>query len=554
MIEELQIENLGVIERAHVEFSPGLTVLTGETGAGKTMVLSSLQLLLGQRADSSKIRAGENEAVVDGVFRVSPAILEQFDLTDETVVVSRKVSESRSRAYLDRRPAPVSALSDLAEHLAVIHGQSDQIELRSPRKQRELLDRFAGDAHADLLAQYAKAWNGAVAAKQTLDEFAQSLSDAESEIAQLSPVVQKVRALDPQPGEDEELRIEAERITNAEELRTGLATAYRALAGEDGSSLDGIGIAASQVQRVENLDPKLAEISRRLLSQLVELEAVRDDLGDYLENLNADPQRLEYVHQRRRAITSLLRGRALDVPALLKWTDEAEARLADLERRDDRVSELEEELHASQALVLKIGKELSAARLKAAKELSKLVDVELAGLSMKGAHLLVELKTREKPGPHGLEDVEMLLQAHREANPAPLGHGASGGELSRVMLALEVVLAEHGQAGSESLTYVFDEVDAGVGGRAAREVGARLARLAKGRQVMVVTHLAQVAAWADSHLLITKEGATTQVGRLTEDDRITELARMLSGSETSETARAHAAELREQVKVAQSGL
>ncbi|WP_072340933.1 DNA repair protein RecN [Actinomyces urinae] len=553
MIEELHIENLGVLESAHVEFSPGLTVLTGETGAGKTMVLWSLQLLLGQRADSSKIRAGQSQAVVDGVFTIDPNVLDEFDLESETVVVSRKVSQSRSRAYLDRRPAPVSLLEDLASNLAVIHGQSDQIELRSPRAQREFLDKFGGASHADLVQRYTDAWNQAVNAKRALDEFSRGLDEAEAEIAQLRPVVQKVRSLDLVEGEDEALRLEAERITNVEELRNGLALAYRALVGEDGAgSVDAVGLATGQVAKLEGLDPKLAEISRRLNAQLVELETVRDDLAEYLEGLNADPSRLEYVHQRRRAITALLRGRALDIPALLKWTDEAEARLDDLERRDDRMAELQAELANAQRQVIEDGRKLSNERHKLAHRLSKLVDAELAGLSMKDARLLVEFKEREKPGPNGLEDIEMLLQAHPDANPAPLGSGASGGELSRVMLALEVVLAEHSEASATNLTYVFDEVDAGVGGRAAREVGKRLARLARDRQVLVVTHLAQVAAWADSHLLITKSGATTEVSRLTEEERIVELARMLSGSESSQTARAHAAELRSQVKVAQS--
>ncbi|MDO5049686.1 MAG: DNA repair protein RecN [Actinomycetaceae bacterium] len=555
MIEELQIQNLGVIESAHVEFGPGLTVLTGETGAGKTMVLTSLQLLLGQRADSSKVRAGESEAIVDGVFNVDPNAQLSYDLENENVIVTRKVGLSRSRAYLDRRPAPVSALNELAPHLAVVHGQSDQIELRSAARQRELLDRFGGSANRELVKNYRAAWKAAVQAKADLDEFRESLAEAESEIAQLRPAVDKIRALDPQDGEEEELALEAERITNAEQLRTGLSVAYQAFAGDDGGGIiDALGVASSHVQRVEEYDPKLAEISHRMLEQLVELESVRSDISDYLSDLNADPARLEYVHQRRRAITSLLRGRALDIPSLLQWADEAEQRLEALENRDDKLAELEAELKAAQHRVIESGRSLSESRMKAADKLSKLVDTELAGLSMKDARLIVDIKRREKPGPHGLEDIEMLLQAHRDANPAPLGHGASGGELSRVMLALEVVLAEHGERDSGHLTYVFDEVDAGVGGRAAREVGRRLARLAKDRQVLVVTHLAQVAAWADSHVVITKEGATTSVTALSEDDRIVELARMLSGSESSQTARAHAAELRTEVKVAQSGM
>lgn len=557
MIDELHIRDLGVIEEAHLDLGPGLTVITGETGAGKTVLLTSIELLLGGRADTSKIRNGATEAIVDGVFSLDQQTVTDLNIDgviDTDVIISRRVTSSRSRAYLGRRPTPVTVLQELSPYLAVVHGQADQLNLRSNTYQREILDEFAGPEHAILLQTYRDAWKRAVQAKRARDEFEASLAEAESEIAQLVPVLDAIARLDPREGEEEQLRLEAERITNAEELRASLAAAHDLLSGgvEGLGAADALGQASAHLQKGEQLDPSLQQLTSRALAAGAELEALRDDITNYLDNLNADPDRLDEIHSRRRQITSLLRGRATSINELLEWASEARYRVDQWERKDDAMAELTAELEAAQHEILATGRSISRSRQQAARELSRMVDVELAGLSMKDAHLHVVLTARERPGPQGLEDVSMELQPHVDAAPVPLGHGASGGELSRIMLALEVVLAEQAPHTSHGQAYIFDEIDAGVGGRAAREVGRRLARLALSRQVLVVTHLPQVAAWATKHLLIVKDGATTSVTELTDEQRIVELARMLSGAESSTTARAHAAELLSQAKVAQS--
>lgn len=558
MIDELHIRDLGVIEEAHVELGPGLTVITGETGAGKTVLLTSIDLLLGRRADSTKIRAGADEAVVDGVFSLNPEVITDLDLEgvdDPEIIITRRLGTNRSRAYLGRRPTPLATLHELAPHVAVIHGQADQMNLKSSAHQRVLLDEFAGADNARLRSQYTQAWTAAVRAKRDRDAFEASLAQAESEIAELKPVLEKIDALDLHDGEEDELRIEAERITHAEALREALASAHALITGGNAEGLgasDALGQASAHLERAEQLDSSLSSLTSRILSVAADAEAIRDDIADYLDGLNADPQRLDDIHHRRRQITMLLRGRAADIPGLHEWAKEARVRVAQWENKDDELAQLNDALTSAQQEILATGRAMSESRRAAARKLASHVDRELAGLSMKGARLIVNVTPKKKPAPDGLDDIVMELQPHPDAAPVPLGHGASGGELSRLMLAIEVVLAERSPDQTHHHAYIFDEIDAGVGGRAARAVGQRLARLAQARQVLVVTHLPQVAAWATTHLMITKNGTTTTVKELTADERIVELARMLSGSETSRTARAHAAELLDDVKVAQS--
>ncbi|MDT3768062.1 DNA repair protein RecN [Gleimia hominis] len=551
MIETIHIENLGVIKEADLDLKPGLTALTGETGAGKTMVLTSLQLLLGQRAAPGKIRAGQEQALVDGVFVIDKQAANSLELDDDEVVITRKLMSSRSRAYLNRRPVSLSVLTDLAPKVAVIHGQSEQLTLRSKSRQRALLDEFAGEKHADLLSVFHEAWAQAVAAKQAKDAFEADLANAQSEVAALSGVVEQIDALDLKPGEDERLRVETERMVNAEQIRQGIAGAAQFLQSADVSAADALGRAAGMLAKVQQYGPQLAKLVARLESASAQVSDLTADVLSALSDLDADPARLDELQNRRRTINSLLRGRAVDVTGLLEWAQWARERLHQLNTSDEHVEALTAALVQAQQKVLEVGKKLSASRARAAKTFSKLVDTELAGLSMRGAHLGVDLPKRDKPGPDGLEDVRMLLRPHAQANPVELGEGVSGGELSRIMLAIEVVMAE-AQHGASNVTYVFDEIDSGVGGVAAREVGSRLARLARHRQVVVVTHLAQVAACATQHLVVEKEGATTRVRALHGQERIDEVARLLSGARGSKTARAHAAELIDAAKVAQS--
>ncbi|MDO5719946.1 MAG: DNA repair protein RecN [Actinomycetaceae bacterium] len=558
MIDELHIRDLGVIEEAHLELGPGLTVITGETGAGKTVLLTSIELLLGRRADSTKIRAQADEAIVDGVFSLSSQAVAELAIEgveEPEIIITRRLNPHRSRAYLGRRPTPLATLQELAPHVAVVHGQADQLNLRSSVHQRALIDEFAGPDHAELLDRYNRAWKAAVRAKRERDAFEASLAQAETEIEEIKPILDTIDALDLRDGEEEELRLEAERITHAETLREALVAAYRLLAGggpEGIGAADALGQASAHVERAENLDSTLNQLASRVMSLAADADALRDDIARYLENLKADPQRLDDIHSRRRQITTLLRGRAADIAGLHEWATAAAKRVAQWENKDDELAQLNDTLTVAQREILATGRAISQSRQAAARSLAKRVETELTGLSMKGARLIVSVTPKPKPAPDGLDDITMELQPHPDAPPVPLGHGASGGELSRLMLAIEVVLAEHTPHQKHQHAYIFDEIDAGVGGRAARSVGERLARLAQTRQVLVVTHLPQVAAWATTHLLITKNGTTTTVKELDSDERIVELARMLSGSDSSSTARAHAAELLNDVKVAQS--
>ncbi|MCS4484563.1 DNA repair protein RecN [Gleimia sp. 6138-11-ORH1] len=552
MIEELHIKNLGVIANASIDFTSGLTVLTGETGAGKTMLLTSLQLLLGQRADTGKIRAGATEATVDGVFSLTEEVrgaLENAEIeTDEptSLIIGRKIGLTRSRAYLEQRPAPLNLLTEIGPHLAVIHGQAEQLNLRNANYQRELLDSFGDETHQQLVEQYRQAWKRAVTAKRTKDQFEDSLADAETEIAQLRPVVDKIQRLSLEVGEEETLSAEIKRIENAEQLHQGLATAHGQFGGgENLGIVEALGVAGEALGKIAELDEQVEGLAGRVRLLLTEAQTLRDDLAYVLHEISADPAKLDALQSRKRAINQLLRGRAVDIAGLLEWVEKTEQRLEGLEKGEVHLEQLAADLAQAQQEVLRIGAKLSAGRQSLAKELEQSVDLELHGLAMPNAHFMVQLSARTRPGPEGLEDVEMLLQAHPDLSPAPLGAGASGGELSRIMLALEVVLADRQAQNASGLTYIFDEIDAGIGGSAAREVGARLARLAKHRQVIVVTHLAQVAAWADQQLVIEKNGATTTVQEVVGQERVAELARMLSGAADSQTAQAHALELLE---------
>lgn len=555
MITDLHIHSLGVIESADLRLGPGLTVLTGETGAGKTMVLTSLQLLTGARADPLAVRSGSERAEVDGVFEVDAATAELAEglgaaVEEGELIVSRTVpSEGRSRAHLSGRPVPASALSAIGEHLVTIHGQADQFGLRSAAVQRDTLDAFGGTAHQSLVDAYRDAWGRAVEARKRRDAGRDSAEERAAEVRVLTEATGAIAELDPHEGEDDDLRAETERLTNAEDLRASVGRARGLLTG-DGEAPGAVDLTRQAVEAVREagrLDPTVEPLADRLQTLAVDLDAVADETADYVASLDADPNRLAEVHARRALLRELLVGRAADAAGLLRWQRDALARLEELTAPGEDPAVLEERLREAQAEVLGAGRALSESRATLSRRLAHDVDVELAGLAMRGAHLEVVL-VAHKPGPHGLEDVEFLLRPHPDAPARPLGQGASGGELSRIMLALEVVLGRR----EDARTYVFDEVDAGVGGRTATEVGARLHRLARTRQVLVVTHLAQVAAFADAQVVVEKRGATTTVRGVGGAERIAEIARMMGGDPDSPTARRHAVELLDAAGVPQS--
>ena len=578
MIETISIENLGVIAQAELPLGPGLTALTGETGAGKTMVLTSLKLLLGSKADPAIVRTGTQRCVVEGAFALEEdakciQIAQEAgcEIEDDLLLASRVVpATGRSRAHLGGRAVPASVLGQVGSRLGSIQGQADQLRLRTAAAQRRALDAVGGSEHEQLCRQYSscyRAWNQA---RQDLETWREQALAREGEIAGLRHALEQLEALDPKPGEDQALAEEASRLENLDLLRSGAAQAANAISGDElnddvANVIALVSVARRSLENAADHDSRLASLMPRLNEVAALTSDLAMELTDYLSDLDADPDRLAWVHERRE---QLRRGCLeigglgqvfANVDELLAFGQHSAARLAQLDGPLDREAELAAEVERTGKELKTVAKRLSQARTKLAKLLSQQVSAELEGLMMRGAKLQVRLNPLEQPGPTGMEEVELLLRAHPGAAALPLEKGASGGELSRIMLALEVVLAQH--TATKRHTFVFDEIDAGVGGRAAVEIGRRLATLARHHQVIVVTHLAQVAAWAQTQLVVVKqvgqasnEATTTAVETVSGPERVRELARMLSGQSDSQTALRHAEELLEQANMAQSKL
>ena len=548
MIESLDISHLGVIESAHVDFGEGLIVVTGETGAGKTMVLSSLQLLLGARADAALVRSGADRLSVDGIFSVTEEVAARVEEAGGVVeggelIVGRSVrAAGRSRAHLGSRPVPASVLTDIVGSMVTIHGQADQIRLTGEAAQRRALDQFGGEEHAAALEEYRAAFRNAVDVKHRLDSLRGDASERAEELEDLRAAIQQIEELDPTIGEEEDLVREAARLTNVEDLRALVGVSLGYLKGDDRGDFTGAVEAArhayAHLDDAARFDEAVAEFVGRARNQVLELEALADDVSAYLSRLDADPERLSQIHARRAAIKDVLRGRAADIEALLAWADEARSRVEELSSPGSDPVTVERELVAAQERVLECGRRVTQARVRLAGELAEGVNEELHALSMPDATLHIDCEPT-KPTSNGCETVVFRLQPHPHAPARPLGQGASGGELSRVMLALELMLGRT----EASSTFIFDEIDAGIGGQTATEVGARLKKLAQTRQVIVVTHLAQVAAFGDQHLVIEKNDGTTKVREVSGDEREAELTRMMGGDPHSAAARRHASQV-----------
>ncbi|MEU3723967.1 DNA repair protein RecN [Streptomyces sp. NPDC031705] len=564
----MRIRSLGVIDDAVVELSPGFTAVTGETGAGKTMVVTSLGLLLGGRADPALVRIGAKAAVVEGrlVMRPdAPAAVRAgeagAELDEGALLISRTVSaEGRSRAHVGGRSVPVGLLAELADDLVAVHGQTDQQGLLRPARQRQALDRYAGDSVSVPLEKYAGAYRRLRAVTAELDTLTTRARERAQEADLLRFGLDEVAAVEPLPGEDAELAAEAERLRHAESLASAAQAAHAALAGdvEDPEGVDANTLVAGAHRALESVrshDPALGALADRIGELGILLADVAGELAGYADDLDADPLRLAAVEERRAALTQLTRKYGDSIDSVLDWAQKGSARLLELDGDDERITGLTAERDALRDELSVLAQALTDARTEAAERFASAVTAELASLAMPHARVTIDIRQTEDPegvevggravayGPTGTDEVELLLAPHPGAQPRPIAKGASGGELSRVMLAVEVVFA-----GSDPVpTYLFDEVDAGVGGKAAVEVGRRLAKLAKSAQVVVVTHLPQVAAFADRQLLVEKtvDGSVTRSGVtvLEGEDRIRELSRMLAGQEDSQTARAHAEEL-----------
>ncbi len=572
MLEELHIRALGVIEDAVLELSPGLTVLTGETGAGKTMVVTSLGLLFGGRADPGVVRPGARHAVVEGrlvTAHDSPArgrALEAgAEIDDDVLLCSRTVAaEGRGRAHVGGRAVPVAVLGELADDAIAIHGQSDQQRLLRPARQRAALDRFAGDAVLEPLATYTETFARVRAVERELEHITTRARERAQEADLLRFGLDEVEAVAPRSGEDEELRAEEARLAHADALRIAATRAHDALTGaaaDDGGSagqdaLTAVTTARRLLDAARDHDPDLGTMADRLAEVGFVLADAAGELASYSSGVDTDPARLAAVQERRAALTRLTRKYGGTVDQVLDWAGGAARRLAELDDDDGRIEFLRIEREGLRTRLADLADRTSTGRQHAARRFADAVSAELAALAMPQAQVSVSVEQaldgdgleladgrRVAFGAHGIDEVELRLAPHPGAPPRPLQRGASGGELSRVMLAVEVVFA-----GADPVpTFVFDEVDAGVGGKAAVEVGRRLSRLAQNAQVLVVTHLPQVAAFADRHLVIRKSstGTVTSSGVLALDDagRVAELSRMLAGLEGSQTAVAHAEEL-----------
>jgi DNA repair protein RecN (Recombination protein N) len=581
VLSEIRIEALGAISVATAEFDRGLTVLTGETGTGKTMVVTGLHLLGGARADANRVRSGADRAVVEGRFstedldqKTAGQIDEMLDASgaqrdeDGSIIASRSVSrDGPSRAYLGGRSVPAKSLSGFTNELLTLHGQNDQLRLMRPDEQRGALDRFA--AVGARLERYRKLRDAWQSARRDLVDRTNRARELAQEADRLKFALHEIDTVDPAPGEDDALIDDIRRLSELDALREAAAGARAALSGTEdeaaaevmgqpASAADGLARAKTALESTD--DTTLRGLAGQLTDALTVVEDVARELGDYLNELPADASTLDTKLARQAELRTLTRKYAADIDGVLQWARESREQLARLDVSEEALTGLQRRVDELATELVAAATELSKARSQAAKRLAKEVTGELSGLAMSDAEFTIAVTTmtageddpaalrlpsgtRAHAGGDGVDQVEFGFAAHRGVTVLPLAKSASGGELSRVMLALEVVLA----ASMTGTTMVFDEVDAGVGGRAAVQIGRRLARLARNRQVIVVTHLPQVAAYADIHLMVDSAGknGASGVRRLDGDDRVAELARMLAGLGESDTARAHARELLE---------
>ncbi|MHA7277677.1 DNA repair protein RecN [Arthrobacter sp. Hz1] len=564
MIEEIRIRDLGVITDATLHLGGGFTVVTGETGAGKTMVITALGLLLGARADAGAVRLGAKAASAEAVLRIAPhstaalraaeagGELDEAEGSAELIVARTVSSEGRSRAYVGGRSAPAGVLAELGSALVVVHGQSDQLRLKTTTAQREALDKFAGADLSVVLGDYQLSYRRLQEATTELEQLRTDSRERLREAESLQAALEEIDAAAPQPGEDDTLKAESIRLGHVEELRIAAFKAQQALvSGEFADDQDAtvlVDAAKRQLESAGDHDPALAALAGRLAEVGYILTDISAELSGYSASLDSDgPGRLTEVESRRAELAVLVRKYAPSIDEVLEWAEAGQTRLGELGDDSSRVDALSKEIAALEDTVADQAAELTAMRTSAATTLAERVTKELSALAMAAASLVIDVTPGERTL-FGADIIGFLLQPHPGSAARPLGKGASGGELSRVMLAIEVVLA----AVDPVPTFVFDEVDAGVGGKAAVEIGRRLAMLAEHVQVVVVTHLPQVAAFASQHIRVTKNSSATAAGDgvtasdvevLPEPERVRELARMLAGQEESATAQAHAEEL-----------
>jgi DNA repair protein RecN (Recombination protein N) len=562
-LEEISIRNLGAIELSHLELGRGLNVLTGETGAGKTMILTALNLVLGGKSDSSLVRHGADRLMATAHFSLPKSEQSPFEdvgaeVEDGSIIISRTVSaDGKSKALCGGNAVPAGTLAELTSSLIEIHGQSANSQIVKTARQRVLLDRFGGSDIAKSLTSYQENFQIYGALKERLSALKASASKRDGEIAELQEFVAAWSKLKASRGECAATADEINRLSSVEDLRIASSGALANLDGEESGALTSLHSARRFLEAAKGKDSKLEEIADRIAESLYILDDASTDLASYATSLEADPDRLNVLQERKAELNSFLKRWAgagepdEELVLLAAKAKSAKEAIADLQGGDERTAEIEAELVTAKKSLLESAKKLSAARNKAAATLSSEVTNEIKALAMPHTQFFTEVATPDYSGALkesdftvlGCDEVSMQIQGQIDGPKIALGKGASGGEMSRIMLALEVVIAKSHPVG----TYIFDEVDAGVGGKAATEVGKRLHALSQNAQVIVVTHLPQVAAWADTHFLVSKSSDGTIVAsgvtRLSDSARVEEIARMLAGLEGSSSAREHAAEL-----------
>ena len=566
-LEEISIRNLGIIEESHLELGKGLNVLTGETGAGKTMILTALNLVLGGKSDSSLVRHGSDRLVTTATFALPEELpealrmaLDEADVSieDSQTIFSRSVTaEGKSKATCSGTTVPASALADFSEHLIEIHGQSANTQLVKAARQRELLDRFGGEKISQNSIAYQEIYESYLELKARITAMKSASSARDGQIAELEEFLNSWSKLKPTRGEFAATADEISRLSSVEDLRTAAAGASIAASDEESGALTALGSAKRFLEIAKGRDSRLDAIADQVSESFYQLDEAARDLSSYLSSLEADPDRLNQLQERRAALSAFVKkwGSGSDPDeAMVELAARAKSgreSIADLKGGDERIGELERDLADVKKKLLAAAKTLTDVRKECAENLSAAVSEELKHLSMPHTQLIIDVVSADYEGAlkesdftvNGCDEISISIKAHANAAKVAIGKGASGGEMSRIMLALEVVIAKTHPVG----TYIFDEVDAGVGGKAAIEVGRRLHLLAQSAQVIVVTHLPQVAAWADTHFRVEKrsDGSIVESGveRLTDSQRVEEIARMLAGLEESTSALEHAAEL-----------
>lgn len=555
-LNEISISGIGVIEKSNLEFASGLTVITGETGAGKTMVLTALNLVLGGKADSALIRHGQERAIANATFQIPTDFASRFDekgiiSEDGELILTRTVTkDGKSKAIASGSAVSASALQEISEELVMVHGQAASQTLTKSSKHLELLDLYGSTK----LSDFQKLFLESADLSKRIKAMKSAGRERERELQELKELAAAYKKIKPQSGELQEVNDEINRLNSIEGLTSTAGSAGAIIEDDEGGVLTQLGSARKSLEKAVSLDPSLGDISDKLNEAFFEMQDIAANLASYLSDLAADPSRLEYLQNRKSELNSFIKRYSKTISTdsnqalheLIEQTTNIDSQISDLEGGDQRISELEKDLEDLQRKCVEEATLISKSRSVSAAKLSKAASNEIHALSMPNTNLVVEVKASVNFSDLtslGFDQVNFYLQTHKDGPLVSIAKGASGGELSRVALAIEVVIAMNEEIG----TYIFDEVDAGVGGKAAIEVGRRLKELSKVAQVIVVTHLPQVAAWADTHFVVSKDESgsvsLSQVRNVSLDERIEEIARMLAGHESSESARKHAEEL-----------